>query len=394
MGETVDISRDTICLRTSCAPTSALLQQNTKFSFFHFFRTASQILQRHASHSRNRSHLSISPDRRDSFFQNIPIRIGYQYQSILQFHKIALVQLLLMHHQLFPAQCSQFIQAGHACDLHKIFPDPLFFFQGRCVQYPLIAAYPALKDRLCDHPLGQRAGNKHLCAHTPGGLPEHRDVLGISSECCDILIYPGKRSDLVQYSVISRHAFFIFLIQPWMGEKSKDSDPVIDRHQDDILRAEGFPVEFLLTAISSRETASVNIERHRQSTSFLCAVRHPEIQIQAVFTHRRNIFFLRIKLFIIAGSPRCFRIGHSLRTHIAESVCRILSVPWFNRFRFSPSHLPDRCLGIGNPPEDRIAILSDSPDFSSLRLYDPVHRNSPPRVFHIRFYKTDIDSIL
>ena len=158
-----------------------------------------------------------------------------------------------------------------------------------------------------------------------------------------------------------------------MSKETEDPDPVIDRHQDHVLRTEGCAVEFLLTAIPPGETTSVNIECHREGTSILRTVRHPDIQIQAVLAHRGYIFFFRIEFLVVSGAPWRFRVRHILGAHITERIRHILSVPVFNRFRPFPSHLSDRRLSIGNPPENGITVQFNPFYATFLSLYNPLH---------------------
>src|SRR6185312_11202476 len=114
-----------------------------------------------------------------------------------------------------------------------------------------------------------------------GGLPKHRDVIGISAELCDVVMHPLQRRDLIENRVVSRSVMAGFLREFRMCKEAKDIETVVGRDQDDAVIYQRSIFVEVRRCRSTRVCAAVDPEHYRQRLLY-GPLRRDDVQIQTI----------------------------------------------------------------------------------------------------------------
>ena len=135
-----------------------------------------------------------------------------------------------------------------------------------------------------------------------------------------------------------------------MGQKTVDTDPVVDGHRDNPPFSKGLPVVALIDPHPGAEPSSVDVKSHGQPV-LIRFRRRPDVQIQAVLAHRKADF---VKLLLIKRS--FFRLF--LKADIGKCIGIPHALPWLRRLRFSPPQFAHRRRRIGNSLENADFVVA------------------------------------
>ena len=120
-----------------------------------------------------------------------------------------------------------------------------------------------------------------LNAHGAGALPHNCDLLRISSECRNIMIYPFQSRKLVIKSIVSAMSRFFFKFRK--TRKTKRSKTIVYGNRNNpFFRPDRVIKRFFMSA-AAFISAAMYINENRKSAFFVSIIRRPYIQKKAVF---------------------------------------------------------------------------------------------------------------
>ena len=177
-----------------------------------------------------------------------------------------------------------------------------------------------------------------------GGFPENRHIIRISSKASDILLYPLKRTDVIQKAEVAALPERLAPLDRGEVHKAHETDPVIDRHEDDILLGFGKILAIIDRIGGTAPSVRTAGEKYHDRLSFRrSVVICPNIQRQAVLSLR------------IGGCLFCLSLR--LDRTLSIIVGFIDSVISFRKDRSLPPQLSDGRFGVGNSPVRAHAVF-------------------------------------
>ena len=86
----------------------------------------------------------------------------------------------------------------------------------------------ALGDDFLKEVAGKRRGHQHAGVDGACGLAEYSDIVGVTTELCDVFMDPLQGEDLIQEAVVAGGVLRRLGGERWMSEKAEDAEAVID----------------------------------------------------------------------------------------------------------------------------------------------------------------------
>src|SRR5260370_15605681 len=190
-----------------------------------------------------------------------------------------------------------------------------------------VASSAALQDRAPEEPLCCWHPQQGPNAHRTRRLAHHRHLVGIASEGGDILAHPREGRDLIEQPAVTCIGR-ICSGQIFQRDKPQDSQPVVERHHDDVvIGGERRPVIPGIRRRAECEGSAVNVDHDR--ALLLVSARRPDVEVQAILAHRARLY----------GSLCSYRSYHAcpdlrhLGRHGAKRGRLAHARPWLRRLR-------------------------------------------------------------
>ena len=351
----IDISRRAAQFCILQAPVDTAIIQLGMSAAHRHLRRLSQVVAAGTDHIRDVRAIAVFDDLVVSLLQQIPVDDRRKGQPGSGTETFRHHPLHCLHH-LFRRQCTHFLQGIGAGQLGEHFS--LF----DCVRHRLIPkdagliSAGRLHDRACHQVTRQRRREQRLDAHCTGGLAKDGNPVGVAAKCFDIFLHPFERSNLVKDAIVAAASVGVLFCQLRVAQKSKCTQPVVDRDQNHAFACKRFAVKLQLGPEPVNQCPTVNPEGNRQ---FLTGQRAPDIQIQTVLIHRRHKGRIGIKLAGIVDSLAVnWRLLHHLPGTVREVTGFQYPCPRLKRLRRFPPKVADRRLCIGNAKISKTGVLT------------------------------------
>ena len=149
-----------------------------------------------------------------------------------------------------------------------------------------------------------RFGRRQMCARCQSAvrLAEQRYVLRVAPECCGVSLNPLQCGPLVLQREGPR------AIEPGIAEHAEDSQPVVDRHHNDV--SDGREPASIEEAAGTDGAIAVDPQHHRLQPIRAGPLRCRQVEEQAVLLETRDVGIHRRLLGAdVAGFGRVSRLG-------------------------------------------------------------------------------------